>query len=144
MKPKSWVRGSCVLFCVLAGGGPAWEVARVFQARELARTFTKYGPLPEIPITAFDYMTLVLALVLVGAACLEALGLRGAALVAFAATAGLWVYYGPGAWEKITGDMRFSVKLGHNIAVSWRMIAYQMAATISAGALSYMRWREQR
>jgi hypothetical protein len=83
---ERWLGRILPLFCLLAALGPGLSVYRLMQIREFAKTFTKYGPLPEVRASPLDYMTLAVAIILLVAGVLEVIRLRIAAAIALSCT----------------------------------------------------------
>jgi hypothetical protein len=140
MRLETYLSRAFPILCLLGALGPGLAVVKMLRARVLARTITQYGPLPEIPVTALDYITLLAAVVLLVAALLELTRLRLAAPLALTASVALWSYYIPGLWDQITGEMWFAMKLGRSLGVSWQMVLYEMLTMLCAGALTYIRF----
>ena len=124
----------------LASIGPGMDVMGLLRAREVAKTLTAYGPLPELPIAAIDWLVLALALSLILAVVAEAMHIRGAAWVGLASVLSLWIYFGPGLWAHLAGDGFFEPAPGHSTSIPWQRFVYQIAATVSAVALVCVRW----
>src|SRR5262245_38303246 len=76
----------------LAALGPGLQALKMFKARDLARTITQYGPLPQIQIPFVDYLTLSLAIMLLVAVIMEIARLRLAAPIALTIITVLWLY----------------------------------------------------
>jgi hypothetical protein len=113
----------------------------MFKARDLARTITQYGPLPQIHISFVDYLTLSLAIMLLVAVIMEIARLRLAAPVALTIITVLWLYYIPGIWEEVTGSVWFTTKLGRSTGITWQMLTYQILSMLCAAVLTVLRFR---
>lgn len=89
-----------------------------------------------------DYLTLMLAILLLIGAVLQILRVRFAAPLVFVAVVSLWLYYIPSIWDEITGTMWFTMKLGRTTGISWQMLTYQIMAMLCSGMLTYLRVRQ--
>lgn len=127
------------ILCLLAALGPGIRTAGWLRAREVVKTITKYGPLPEIDVFAFDYVVLELAFVLILAGILQVVRVRAAVPLAFAAVMAMWTYYVPYLCDTVTGGMELEFRIGRSHGVSWQMLLYQSLATACATALILVR-----
>jgi len=132
------------LLSVLAALGPGNGALKMILAPGLAKKITQYGPLPEIKVPLVDYVTLMLAIVLIIAAVLELCHVRLAAPIALASIVALWVYYIPAIWDEMTGSMYWAMKLGRSMGVTWQMLTYQTLSMVCATALTYLRFGRSR
>ena len=119
-------------------------IGNVLRAREVVKTVTQYGPLPEVRVSGFEWMVLALAITLVAAALLELFGFKVAAPLALGATLLLWIYFGLGLWAQLTSDgfVRVSGRRAH--LIPWQQIIIQFVATLTAIALTYVRYRTEK
>jgi len=134
------MRGLFILFCSLAAIGPGLGFVRLARAREFAKTFTKYGPLPEIHITAFDWFLFVLAIILLFSVILELFRFRAAPCMALISALLLWIYFGPGIWAHIAGNGFFEPTPSYSTSLPWQQIVYQIGATFFSAMLTYFRY----
>src|SRR6516225_8270229 len=65
---------------------------------------------PEIRVRILDYVTLILAILLLVGAVLQILRVRLAAPFVLPAVGGLWLYYIPAIWDEIPGTLWFAMK----------------------------------
>ena len=137
---KRYMRGLFILFCSLAAIGPGLGFIRLVRAREFSKTFTKYGPLPEIHVTAFDWVLFVLAIILLFSVILELFRFRAAPPLALISTLLLWIYFGPGLWAHIAGNGFFEPTPSHSTSLPWQQIVYQIGATFCSTMLTYFRY----
>jgi len=140
MRLETYLRRTFIVVSILAALGPGIGVVGLMRARAFAKTFTRYGPLPEIPISWIDWMVLGSAIALLIAAILEVARFRGAAPLALVSTILLWIYFGPGLWAHLGGDVFFEPSPGHATSVPWQQFVYQIAATICTATLTYVRY----
>jgi hypothetical protein len=136
---KKVLHFALILFGVLAAIPPAGQIVSLLFGGEAAKRITQYGPLPEIQILPIDYITLLLASVLIAAALSELFNWRYAAQSAFLASAGLMIYYVPATYELLTDSMFFTLKLGHTYSATPRMLVFEVLSLLVSGWLSYAR-----
>ena len=61
-----------------------------------------------------------------------------------AATTLLWLHFGPGLWARVTGDAFYTpTGTRDGILIAWQQFAYQIGASASAAALTYIRYFRQ-
>jgi hypothetical protein len=116
-------------------------VVRILRARQFARTFTRYGRLPEIPIALSQYIVLAAAIVLLLAGLFELIRIRAGAPLALAATASQRVLYGPALRAHLAGDGWFEPVAGSATRMPWQQLAWLIAAMLCAALLCFVRHR---
>jgi hypothetical protein len=93
MRAEVFLHRLLPIVSTLAALGPGLQAVKMFRARDFARTFTQYGPLPQIHISFVDYLTLSLAIMLSVAGIMEIARHRLAAPIVLTITTLLWLYY---------------------------------------------------
>ena len=106
------LRCAFCLLCLLAAQNPWLFAIKLRGLLEFAKTYTKYGKLPEIQIPVAVYIAQVLAVILLVAVVLEFLKFRMAAPVGLFRTVTLWAYYLPGIWYELSGDFGLEAVFG--------------------------------
>ena len=78
---------------------------------------------------------------LVIAVVLELFRHRWAAPLGLAATTLLWLHFGPGLLARVAGNAFYTpAGAGYGILIAWQQFAYQIGASVSAAALTYIRY----
>ena len=143
MAMEGQVRALFMVLCVLAAIGPGIAAIRLLRGRSFARTFTDYGPLPEIPFGWRHWVVLIAASLLIAAVLLEISRARDAPMLSLIPLGMLWLYIGPGVWERVVGDGTFEPAPGLRTMVTWQMMLYQVGASLCALWLVRLRyWAE--
>jgi hypothetical protein len=143
MRAEVYLHRLLPIVSILAALGPGLQALKMFRARDLVRTITQYGPLPQIHIPFVDYLTLSLAIMLLVAVIMEIARLRLAAPIALTIITALWLYYIPGIWEEVTGNVWFTTRLGRSTGITWQMLTYQTLSMLCAAVLTVLRFRQQ-
>ena len=134
------LRLTFIITCGLTGISPINGTMTSFQMRTRAKELSsEFGPLPEIPITALDWLFLGLGVAIVAASFLEVVRWRFAAPLGLLSATLLWVYFGPGVWAYLADDGFFSPSGAYSTMLRLPEIGCQCAATISAAALTGIR-----
>ena len=141
MRAEVFLHRLLPIVSTLAALGPGLQAVKMFRARDFARTFTQYGPLPQIHISYVDYLTLSLAIMLSVAGIMEIARHRLAAPIVLTITTLLWLYYIPGIWEEVTGSVWFTTKLGRSTGITWQMLTYQILSMLCAAVLTILRFQ---
>jgi len=140
MKLEVYLHRVVPILAILAALGPSVTVGKLIKASEFTKTFTQYGPLPDVELLMIDYATIVFAAGLFVAAVLEAFRLRIAAPAVLVAVIVLWIHYVPSIADEITGTMWFATKLHRSIGLTWQSLTFQTATMLSSAVLTYLRF----
>lgn len=122
------LRPPFIVACVLAGIGPG-------RSLWVERTDLS----PPLPYTLVERITLVSCALLLLSGLLELIRPRVACLLALAASTILWFsFHGPALWFIARHGSFLLLESG---GTSWQMVGYQFCASIGAGALTAIRFR---